>query len=177
LNANYIVSRLKNHFKIQYTKNGLVAHEMIIDLSPFKVAGIEAEDVSKRLADYGFHAPTMSWPIHDTMMAEPTESESKQTIDQFCDALLSIRSEIKAVEEGKVDKVNNVLKNSPHTLKLIMSDKWDKPYTRQQAAFPSLWVRKNKYWPTVGRIDGAFGDRNLICSCPPMEDLVAKQKQ
>jgi len=149
---------------------------MIIDFAPFKAsAGLEVEDVAKRLADYGFHAPTVSWPIHDTIMPEPTESESKEQLDRFIEALTMIRQEIKDIETGKADRKNNVLKNSPHTLKVITSDTWDKPYSRQQAAFPAPWTRERKYWPTVGRIDGAYGDRNLICSCPPMEDVIASQ--
>jgi len=171
LNANYMVKRLRDHFPIRYTKNGLVAHEMIIDVSHFKQsANIDVEDVAKRLADYGFHAPTMSWPIHDTMMAEPTESESKKELDRFCDALLQIREEIKEIESGKADKNNNVLKNSPHTLKAVLSDNWNRPYSREKAAFPTLATRISKYWPTVGRIDGAYGDRNLMCTCPPVTD-------
>jgi len=176
LNANYMSKKLRDLYPIRYTKNGLVAHEMIIDFAPFKAsAGLEVEDVAKRLADYGFHAPTVSWPIHDTIMPEPTESESKEQLDRFIEALTMIRQEIKDIETGKADRKNNVLKNSPHTLKVITSDTWDKPYSRQQAAFPAPWTRERKYWPTVGRIDGAYGDRNLICSCPPMEDVIASQ--
>jgi len=176
LNANYMSKKLRDLYPIRYTKNGLVAHEMIIDFAPFKAsAGLEVEDVAKRLADYGFHAPTVSWPIHDTIMPEPTESESKEQLDRFIEALTMIRQEIKDIETGKSDKKNNLLKNSPHTLKAITAEKWDRPYTRQQAAFPATWTREKKYWPTVGRIDGAYGDRNLVCSCAPMEDIIASQ--
>lgn len=177
LNANYMAKQLKDLYPIRYTKRGMVAHEMIIDFAPFKqTAGLAVEDVAKRLADYGFHAPTVSWPIHDTIMPEPTESESKESIDQFIEALKMIREEIREIESGKADKLNNVLKNSPHTLKSITSDKWDKPYGREKAAFPAPWTREKKYWPTVGRIDGAYGDRNLVCSCPPMDDLIKNQQ-
>jgi len=176
LNANYMARKLRDLYPIRYSKGGLVAHEMIIDFAPFKAsAGLEVEDVAKRLSDYGFHAPTVSWPIHDTIMPEPTESESKEQLDRFVEALRMIREEIRDIESGKADKKNNVLKNSPHTLKVITADKWDRPYTRQQAAFPAPWTVNQKYWPTVGRIDGAHGDRNLVCSCPPMDDIIASQ--
>jgi len=175
LNANYIAKRLKDHYPIRYHKGGLVAHECIIDISPFKAVGIEVEDVAKRLADYGFHAPTMSWPIHDTIMPEPTESESKQEIDKFCDALISIREEIRHIEQGKISAKDSPLRNAPHTLKSVTTDKWTKSYTREQAAFPTPSTKKSKYWPTVGRIDNAYGDRHLVCTCPPMEDIIASQ--
>ncbi|EGG21651.1 glycine dehydrogenase [Cavenderia fasciculata] len=168
LSANYMAARLKDHYKILYTgSHGLVAHEFIIDLRPFKeTAGIEAEDVAKRLQDYGFHGPTMSWPVTNTLMIEPTESESKYELDRLVDALISIRQEIADIESGKADKLNNILVHAPHTEKVITSDKWDRPYTRQQAAYPTQATRESKFWPSVGRVDNVFGDRNLQCSCP-----------
>lgn len=171
LNANYMAKRLSDHYNIVYAKpNGLVAHEFILDARPFKKSGIEVEDIAKRLMDYGFHAPTMAFPIHDTLMIEPTESEPKEYLDRLCDALIGIREEIREVEEGKATKDNNVLKNSPHTLKMVLSDTWDKPYSREKAAFPASWLRDTKYFPAVARIDGVYGDRNLICSCPPIQN-------
>eukprot|EP01118_Nematostelium_gracile_P006667 TRINITY_DN2146_c0_g1_i1.p1 TRINITY_DN2146_c0_g1~~TRINITY_DN2146_c0_g1_i1.p1 ORF type:complete len:996 (-),score=316.87 TRINITY_DN2146_c0_g1_i1:41-3028(-) len=171
LNANYMANRLKGHYEIVYKKeNGLVAHEFILDMRPFRSIGIGVEDVAKRLIDYGFHAPTMAWPIHDTLMIEPTESEPLEEMDRLCDALISIREEIRLVENGKIDPKNNMLVRAPHTQKDVLSDKWERPYTREQAAFPTGFGGKlNKYWPTVGRIDGVAGDRNLVCSCPPIE--------
>jgi glycine dehydrogenase len=170
LNANYMAKRLEPHYKILYRgKSGYVAHEFIIDINPFrKTAGIEAEDIAKRLMDYGFHAPTMSFPIAGTLMIEPTESESKRELDKFCDALIQIRQEIRDIEEGKVDRTNNVLKNAPHVQLNICADKWDRPYSREQAAFPTKNYQ-SKMWPAVSRIDGAAGDRNLICTCPPLD--------
>ncbi|MFY0253955.1 aminomethyl-transferring glycine dehydrogenase [Chitinophaga sp. 30R24] len=170
LNANYMKSRLENAYDILYTGvNGTCAHEFIVDLRPFKAsAGIEAEDVAKRLMDYGFHAPTMSFPVPGTIMIEPTESEDKGELDRFCDALLAIREEIRAVENGTSDKQNNVLKNAPHTQHVITADEWTAPYTRQQAAFPLEYVKHNKFWPSVSRINNTFGDRNLICTCEPV---------
>eukprot|EP01133_Synstelium_polycarpum_P012790 gene12790-15006_t len=172
LNANYMASRLQDHYKILYTgSHGLVAHEFIIDLRMFKdTTGIEAEDVAKRLQDYGFHGPTMSWPVVNTLMIEPTESESKYELDRLCDALISIRGEIAEIESGKASRDNNVLVNSPHTEKVVMAEVWDRPYTRQRAAFPSPSTKESKFWPSVGRVDNVFGDRNLVCSCPPMSD-------
>ena len=169
LNANYMKARLEKAYDILYTGvNGTCAHEFIVDLRPFKAsAGVEAEDVAKRLMDYGFHAPTMSFPVPGTIMIEPTESEDKGELDRFCDALLSIREEIRAVENGSVDKQNNVLKNAPHTQLLITADEWTRPYSRQQAAFPLDYVKANKFWPSVSRINNTFGDRNLICTCEP----------
>ncbi len=170
LNANYIAKRLDPFFPVLFKgKNGLVAHECIIDLRQWKNAGIEVEDVAKRLMDYGFHAPTVSWPVAGTMMIEPTESEAKEELDRFCEAMISIRGEIEAVVQGKADPKNNVLKNAPHTTRQIASDIWDHPYSREQAAFPAAWTRDYKFWPSVGRIDNVYGDRNLFCSCPPME--------
>ena len=171
LNANYIKSRLDGAYTTLYVgENGRVAHEMIIDLREYKQrGGIEAEDVAKRLMDYGFHAPTLSFPVPGTIMIEPTESESKAELDRFIDALLSIRAEIEAVCTGTVDAKDNVLKNAPHTQFVAIADEWTHAYTRQQAVFPLPWVRDRKFWPTVGRVDNAHGDRVLICACPPME--------
>lgn len=162
-------ARLEKAYDILYTGvNGTCAHEFIVDLRPFKAAaGIEAEDVAKRLMDYGFHAPTMSFPVPGTIMIEPTESEDKGELDRFCDALLAIREEIRAVEQGLSDKQNNVLKNAPHTQQVITADEWTRPYSRQQAAFPLEYVKANKFWPSVSRINNTFGDRNLICTCEP----------
>ena len=167
LNANYIKERLKGHYDVLYVgERGRAAHEMIIDCRPFKENGIEVTDIAKRLMDYGFHAPTVSFPVAGTMMIEPTESESKPELDRFCDAMISIRKEIDVADK---DNPNNVLKNSPHTLTMVTSDNWDFPYTRQQAAFPLEYVSDNKFWPSVRRVDDAYGDRNLICTCEPIE--------
>ena len=172
LNANYMAKRLDPHFPVLFKgKRGLVAHECIIDLRQWKAAGIEVEDVAKRLMDYGFHAPTVSWPVAGTMMIEPTESESKGELDRFCDAMISIRTEIDAITNGKIDRQNNLLKNAPHTARRIASEKWNRPYSREQAAFPAPWTREHKFWPSVARIDNVYGDRNLFCSCPPIEDF------
>ena len=168
LNANYIAARLDPHFPVLYRGHqGRVAHECIIDIRPYKDIA-DAEDIAKRLIDYGFHAPTMSWPVAGTLMIEPTESESLEELDRFCDALISIRDEIRAVENGNADADDNVLVNSPHTAAMVTADDWAHPYTRAQAAYPAPWSRANKFWPAVGRVDNAFGDRNLQCSCPPM---------
>jgi glycine dehydrogenase len=171
LNANYIARRLEPYYPVLYKgKSGLVAHECILDLRRFKKsAGIEVDDIAKRLMDYGFHAPTVSWPVPGTMMVEPTESESKEELDRFCEAMIAIRREIEEIEMGKVDAEDNVLKNAPHTAESLMSTQWHHPYTREQAAYPAPWTREHKFWPTVGRIDNAFGDRNLVCSCVGME--------
>jgi len=171
LNANYIARRLENNFPTLYRSNGLVAHECILDLRAFK--GVTAEDVAKRLMDYGFHAPTLSWPVAGTLMVEPTESESKFELDRFCDAMISIHEEMKAVESGSVDARNNVLKGAPHTADIIASDNWNRPYTREQAAFPVKSLRDYKFWPHVGRVDNVFGDRNPICSCVGMDEYQA----
>ncbi len=170
LNANYIAKQLESHYPVLYTgKNGLVAHECIIDLRDFKkTAGIEVTDIAKRLMDYGFHAPTVSWPVLGTMMIEPTESESKAELDRFCSALISIREEIAELENGTADKEDNVLKNAPHTVQSVTQTDWDHPYTREKAAFPQPWVRQTKFWPAVARINEVHGDRNLMCSCPPL---------
>jgi glycine dehydrogenase len=170
LNANYLKARLQPYYPVLYAReNGRVAHELIFDLRGFKSAGIEEMDVAKRLMDYGFHAPTVSFPVAGTMMIEPTESESKAELDRFCDALIAIRAEIQAVADGRADAKNNVLKNAPHTADMVAGDHWDHPYSREQAAFPLPFVRANKVWPSVARIDNPYGDRNLICACPPME--------
>lgn len=173
LNANYMAKRLREHYDIVYTdEQGFVAHEFIIDCRGFeKSAGIKIDDVAKRLMDYGFHGPTMSWPVPGTLMIEPTESESKAELDRFCDAMISIRQEIQAIEDGKLDRENNPLVNAPHTQHVIGSDSWERPYSREQAAWPLPWLRDAKFWPTVGRIDNAYGDRNLVCSCTPMSDF------
>ncbi|MTI21985.1 glycine dehydrogenase (aminomethyl-transferring), partial [Fulvivirga sp. RKSG066] len=171
LNANYIKELLTGHYDVLYTgKNGRAAHEMIIDCREFKKAGIEVEDIAKRLMDYGFHAPTVSFPVAGTMMIEPTESETKEELDRFCDAMISIRKEIAEVEDGIADRENNVLKNAPHTASLALSSDWDKPYSREKAVYPLPYVKGNKFWPTVGRVDNAYGDRNLICSCLPLDE-------
>ena len=171
LNANYIAKRLDRYFPVLFKgKRDLVAHECILDLRRWKSAGIEVEDVAKRLMDYGFHAPTISWPVAGTMMVEPTESEPKHELDRFCDAMISIHAEIGAVANGKVDRENNVLRNAPHTARQMASEKWDRPYSREQAAFPAPWTREHKFWPAVARIDNVYGDRNLFCACPPIED-------
>src|SRR5213592_2662305 len=170
LNANYIAKRLDPYFPVLFKgKHGLVAHECIIDLRQWKSAGIEVEDVAKRLMDYGFHAPTVSWPVAGTMMIEPTESEPKHELDRFCDAMIAIHAEMEASDTGKQDRQNNLLKNAPHTARQIASDRWDYPYSREQAAFPAPWTREHKFWPVVARIDNVYGDRNLFCSCPPVE--------
>ena len=168
LNANYIARRLQNYFPVLYCgKAGLVAHECILDLRQFK--SVTVEDVAKRLMDYGFHAPTISWPVPGTMMVEPTESESKAELDRFCDALISIHAEMQAVETGQADRQNNVLKNAPHTADMLAAEKWEHPYTREQAAFPAKRLHEYKFWPAAGRIDNVFGDRNLVCSCAGMD--------
>ncbi len=172
LNTNYIATRLQGHYEILYKgKNGLVAHECIIDIRPLKeTAGIEVEDVAKRLIDYGFHAPTMSWPVAGTLMIEPTESESLKELDRFCEAMIKIRDEIREIEQGNSSKEDNVLKNAPHTAKTLIDSKWDREYERSKAAYPVDSLYENKYWPPVGRVDNVYGDRNLVCSCPSMED-------
>ncbi|MFO7565442.1 MAG: aminomethyl-transferring glycine dehydrogenase [Enhygromyxa sp.] len=171
LNANYMAARLRQHYRVLYSGgSGRVAHEFILDLRPFKQsAGIEAEDVAKRLMDYGFHAPTMSFPVAGTLMIEPTESESRAELDRFCDAMIAIREEIRRVETGEWPRGQNPLELAPHTAAVICSDSWDRPYSREQAAFPLPWVADNKFWPAVGRIDNVYGDRNLVCTCPPLE--------
>lgn len=171
LNANYIKARLEESFPILYTgTKGRAAHEMIVDCRGFKAQHIEVEDIAKRLMDYGFHAPTVSFPVAGTVMIEPTESESKAELDRFCDAMLSIRAEIQEIADGKAEVDNNVLTNAPHTNESVLSSDWSMPYSREKAAYPAPYVRGNKFWPTVGRIDSAYGDRNLMCSCIPVEE-------
>ncbi len=171
LNANYMAKRLEAHYPVLYKgTKGFVAHEFILDLRPLKDAsGIEATDVAKRLMDYGFHAPTVSFPVAGTLMIEPTESESKEELDRFCDALIAIRREIQDVLDGKCPKDDNPLKNAPHTAAVCMATEWAHPYTRETAAFPAPWTRVHKFWPSVSRIDDVYGDRNLMCMCPPPE--------
>ena len=174
LNANYIKSRLEKVYDILYVgSKGRCAHEMIVDFRSFKqTAGLEVEDIAKRLMDYGFHAPTVSFPVAGTLMIEPTESESKEELDRFCDALIQIREEIKEIEEGKSDKEDNVLKNAPHSFRVITANEWNHSYSRETAAYPLPYVRDRKFWVSVSRIDNAYGDRNLICSCPSIEEYV-----
>jgi len=171
LNANSIKARLERHFPALYARaNGRVAHELIFDLRGFKAGGVEEMDVAKRLIDYGFHAPTVSFPVAGTLMVEPTESEDKAELDRFCDAMIAIRREIEDVVTGKVDSQDNVLKNAPHTAAAVTATDWRHAYSREQAAFPLPFVRERKYWPPVGRIDNTYGDRNLFCSCPPLTE-------
>ena len=170
LNANYIKARLENHYPVLYAgTNGRCAHEMILDCRNFKNVGIEVADIAKRLMDYGFHAPTVSFPVAGTLMVEPTESESKPELDRFCDALIAIRAEIADVENGIADQKENVLKHAPHTARVVIADEWDRPYSRQTAAYPIDYLKENKFWPSVGRVNDSQGDRTLICSCPPIE--------
>jgi glycine dehydrogenase len=171
LNANYIASRLQSHYPILYAgHNGRVAHECILDIRPIKDrCGISAEDIAKRLIDYGFHAPTMSFPVAGTLMVEPTESEGLAELDRFIDAMVAIRAEIAQVEDGQKDVQDNVLKNAPHTAQMLLVTEWHHDYEREQAAYPVASLRANKYWPPVARIDNAYGDRNLICACLPIE--------
>jgi glycine dehydrogenase len=171
LNANYIASSLKDWYKILYTgTTGFVAHEMILDCRNFKTeAGITEADIAKRLMDYGFHAPTLSFPVHGTLMVEPTESEPLRELDKFIDAMKLIWKEIQEVKDGEADKEDNVLHNAPHTAMVITSNEWSHKYDRQKAAFPVKWIVENKFWPSVGRIDDGYGDRNLVCTCDPIE--------
>ncbi|KAI9736202.1 MAG: glycine decarboxylase subunit P [Cirrosporium novae-zelandiae] len=177
LNANYILARLKPHFPIVYTNaNGRCAHEFILDIRPFHdTAGIEAIDVAKRLQDYGFHAPTMSWPVANTLMIEPTESESKEELDRFCDALISIRKEIEKVENGEWPREENILKMAPHPQQDLLTEKWDRSYSREQAAYPLPWLREKKFWPSVARVDDTYGDTHLFCTCPPVEEMAEQE--
>ncbi|PTL78326.1 aminomethyl-transferring glycine dehydrogenase [Vitiosangium sp. GDMCC 1.1324] len=177
LNANYIAERLQPHYPVLYRgKRGRVAHECIVDLRHLKkTAGVEVEDVAKRLMDYGFHAPTVSFPVAGTLMIEPTESESKAELDRLCDALISIRGEIREIEEDKAPKDNNVLKNAPHTARVMTAPEWNRPYSREKAAFPAAWVAEHKFWPSVGRLNNVLGDRKLVCSCPPIEDYMSPE--
>jgi glycine dehydrogenase len=171
LNANYMKEVLKDHYKILYTgKNGRCAHEMILDCNEFKMSsGVEVADIAKRLMDYGYHAPTVAFPVANTLMVEPTESENKAELDRFCEAMIAIRKEIQEIADGKFDKADNVIKNAPHTAKLVISDNWNKTYNREKAAYPLKWVKANKFWPSVARVDNAYGDRNIVCSCLPIE--------
>ena len=173
LSANYMAKRLESHYAVLYRNEaGCCAHEFIIDLRPFdKSAGVKPDDVAKRLMDYGFHAPTMSWPVPGTLMIEPTESESLQEIDRYCEALISIREEIREIESGNADREDNVLKNAPHSLAMVTSDDWSHPYSRSKAAWPIDWLRERKFWPPVGRVDNPWGDRNLACTCAGMDAI------
>jgi len=177
LNANYIKDRLDDYYPILYTgKTGRSAHEFIIDLRPFKQsAGIEAVDLAKRLMDYGFHAPTMSFPVPGTLMIEPTESETKEELDRFCEAMIGIRNEIREIEEGKADKERNVLKHAPHTMRVVMDSDWNRDYDREKGVFPLEHLRENKFWPSVSRVDDAYGDRNLMCSCIPIDAYLIEE--
>ncbi|KAG5456921.1 MAG: pyridoxal phosphate-dependent transferase [Olpidium bornovanus] len=168
-----MAKRLEGHFKILYKgANGVCGHEFIVDVRPFETtAGVNNVDVAKRLQDYGFHSPTMSWPTPGTLMIEPTESESKEELDRFCDAMIQIRNEIREIESGEQPRGNNVLSNAPHPVSSLVSADWDRPYSREKAAYPLPYLRERKFWPTTRRIDDAFGDRNLICSCPSPEDV------
>jgi glycine dehydrogenase len=177
LNANYMAKRLESHYPVLFRgTHGRCAHEFILDCRQFEESGggpgITVEDIAKRLMDYGFHAPTMSWPVHSTLMFEPTESESKAELDRLCDAMIMIREEIRAIEEGRADKSDNPLKHAPHPAQAVTADHWPHKYSRQDAAYPAPWTRGaagHKFWPTVARIDNPYGDRNLLCTCPPME--------
>jgi glycine dehydrogenase len=171
LSANYIAHRLKDHYPVLYTgRNGTVAHECIVDIRPLKEAsGISEEDIAKRLVDFGFHAPTMSFPVAGTLMIEPTESESLAELDRFCDAMITIREEIRAVQEGRIDAEDNPLRNAPHTLLDVTAERWEHSYSRAQAAYPVASLRRSKYWPPVNRVDNVYGDRNLVCSCPSID--------
>ena len=172
LNANYLAASLKDYYKILYTgSTGFVGHEMILECRNFKsLANITEADIAKRLMDYGFHAPTLSFPVHGTLMVEPTESESLDELNRFVKALISIYHEIMEISKGEADQSDNVLVNAPHTAEEIAGDHWDHPYSRQKAAFPAGWVRDNKFWPAVGRVDDGYGDRNLVCTCTPLEE-------
>lgn len=173
LNANYIKHRLAGKYEVLYTgEKGRAAHEMILDCRPFKAHGIEVTDIAKRLMDYGFHAPTVSFPVAGTVMIEPTESEGLAELDRFCDAMLAIREEI---DTASAENPHNVLKNAPHTLEMVTHDQWDFPYSREKAAFPLPYVADNKFWPSVRRVDDAYGDRNLICTCAPMESYITAE--
>lgn len=171
LNANYIKARLEGHYPVLYSgANGRVAHELIFDLRQFKAHGVDETDIAKRLMDYGFHAPTVSFPVAGTLMVEPTESEPLQELDRFCDAMIGIWSEVQAVIDGTADKIDNPLKNAPHPAEDVAADEWTHKYTRAQAVYPVPSLRQHKFWPTISRIDNPFGDRNLVCACPPLSD-------
>jgi glycine dehydrogenase len=169
LNANYLRVRLAPHYPVLFTgKNGMCAHEVILDCRPFKSAGIGVEEVAKRLMDYSYHAPTVSFPVAGTLMIEPTESESLAELDRFCEAMITIREEIREVETGLADQDNNVLRNAPHALSIATGDDWPYPYSRQKAAYPVSYLLERKYWPVVSRIDQGYGDRHLVCTCEPV---------
>ena len=176
LNANYIAKRLEGHFELLYAgAHGLIGHECILEARPFKQsAAVDVEDIAKRLMDYGFHAPTISFPVAGTLMVEPTESESREELDRFCDAMIAIRDEIREIEQGTADRDDNLLKGSPHPLRVLLADQWGHPYSRERAAFPSASTRAHKVWPPVGRVNAAHGDRNLVCTCPPIEAYEAE---
>ncbi|MEC4674948.1 MAG: beta-eliminating lyase-related protein, partial [Nitrospirota bacterium] len=179
LNANYMAKRLEQYYPVLYRgKDGFSAHEFILDTRPFKKsADVEIEDIAKRLMDFGFHAPTISWPVAGTMMIEPTESETKAELDRYCEALITIRKEIEAVEKGQLPKDDNPLKNAPHTIETVISSTWKHPYSQKQAAYPVPWLTVNKFWPSVSRIDNAYGDRNLLCTCPSVESFQSEPKK
>ena len=172
LNANYMAKKIENHFPILYRGiTGFCAHEFIIDIRPLRQnSGISEEDIAKRLMDYGFHAPTMSWPVPGTMMIEPTESESKDELDRFCEAIICIKNEIELIMKNNISIEHSILKNAPHTALELSSNKWSYPYSRKEAAYPAPWLHDYKYWPSVGRIDNTFGDRNLVCACVAIEE-------
>ncbi len=172
LNANYIAAKLKPYYKILYTgEKGRVAHEMIFDMREFKrTANVEVEDIGKRLMDYGFHAPTISFPVHGTMMIEPTESESKKELDRFCEAMIFIKKEMDEIEHGRADREDNVIKNAPHTMHAVTAEEWKHKYSREEAAFPTTWIKQNKFWPATAKVNNGFGDRNLVCTCPLVEE-------
>jgi glycine dehydrogenase len=172
LNANYIAKRLEGHFPVLYTgQNGMVAHECIVDVRQLKAtSAVEVGDIAKRLMDYGFHAPTVSFPVAGTMMIEPTESESQAELDRFCDALIAIRQEIREIEQGKLDKQDNPLKNAPHTAEMVTAAEWQHAYSRERAAFPAAWTKEHKFWPPIRRVNDVHGDRNLVCACPPIDN-------
>ena len=178
LNANYMAHRLREHYDILYTgRDGRVAHEFILDVRAFqKSAGVTVDDFAKRLMDYGFHAPTMSWPVAGTLMVEPTESESQTELDRFCEAMISIRQEVRAIEEGQADREDNVLRNAPHTLDEVTRQEWTHPYSRENAAFPAPWLREHKFFASVARVDNVWGDRHLVCTCPTVEELSAASR-
>ncbi|HZN39109.1 MAG TPA: glycine dehydrogenase (aminomethyl-transferring), partial [Planctomycetota bacterium] len=169
--ANYVAKRLQGHFPVLYTgQHGMVAHECIVDVRQLKAGSlVEVGDIAKRLMDYGFHAPTISFPVAGTMMIEPTESESKAELDRFCDALISIRQEIREIEQGVLDKQDNPLKNAPHTAEAVTAPEWKHSYSRERAAFPAAWTKEHKFWPPIARVNDVHGDRNLVCACPPIE--------
>jgi glycine dehydrogenase len=174
LSANYLTAKLKGHFDVLYTgKTGRVAHEMILDCRHFKQTyGVETGDIARRLMDYGFHAPTLSFPVHETLMVEPTESESVQELDRFIEAMIEIKKELDEIKDGKADKEDNVVKNAPHTVAEVTADDWKHAYSRQKAAYPLAWLASNKFWPAVGKIDSGYGDRHLVCSCAPIEEYL-----